>query len=179
MHTLLEARIILDEIYEIQQVPVQYRSRDCRKPVSARFCAVRVDDTLNQRGKDLFLKKEFELAIVDGRRRRFGFQKLAYSGEQGAEWASQPIRVTVIEAPALQFFNGHEILKLSRSAKVMSGLLLRDTSLMAVIKSIVQLSETLESSCDVFFDRACKGDTCRNLVSREYVLSVREPVYRL
>lgn len=40
-------------------------------PISGRFAIVQVNDMLNQQGMDLFLKREFALAIVGGRHRPF------------------------------------------------------------------------------------------------------------
>lgn len=93
---------------------------------------------LEQRGKGLFIKKEFALAIVDSRHSRFGSQKSAHSGEPVNEWASQPVQTTLIDVSSSMPVSDHEILKLNIAANVMTGLVSRDTGLIAVIKSLVQ-----------------------------------------
>lgn len=52
---------------------------------SARFGAAKVDDMLVQQKGDVFFKKEFALATVDGRSRRSCTRKLADSAEPGSE----------------------------------------------------------------------------------------------
>lgn len=54
-------------------------------PVPRRFGAIKIDDMLEQRGSDLFLRKEFALAFVNSHHRRFRHQKLADSDESGTD----------------------------------------------------------------------------------------------
>lgn len=54
-------------------------------PVCRRFGAIKVDETLQHRGANVFLKKGYALTIVDGLYRRFRVQKLADSGEPGSK----------------------------------------------------------------------------------------------
>lgn len=77
-------------------------------PVSGRFGVVEVDDMLEKQEVDLFLRIDLALAIVDGCHHGFSIQKLAGSAEPRAECASQPFRMTLIEAPGSQLFTDHE-----------------------------------------------------------------------
>lgn len=52
-------------------------------PVFGGSSAVKVEDVFEHRGMDVFLKKEFVLAIVGGPHRRSYIQNLAHSGEPG------------------------------------------------------------------------------------------------
>lgn len=69
--------------------------------VSARFGAGKIGDILEKQRTDLFLNKEVALDIVDGHHRCFCIQKLANSGQSGAEWASQPIRMIFFHSNGL------------------------------------------------------------------------------
>lgn len=66
-------------------------------PVSERFGAVEVTELLEQRGTDLFLRKEFGFATVDGFQRPSRIRKPADYDEARTDWASQPIRMTFME----------------------------------------------------------------------------------
>lgn len=148
------------------------------KFVSDRFGAVEVEDMLEQQEPDLFLKEEIALAIIDGRHRRFCARKLADSGKQGTEWASQPTRLTLMKAAGSQVFTDQEVLKLSRSPNIMRELVLQDTSLIAVIESVAQCSKTLKSSYDALSDEARISDVCKDLASCEFVQGSVESTYR-
>lgn len=86
--------------------------------------------------------------------------------------------MTHIKAPGSQPFTNHEILKVSRSKNVRTGLVLRDTSLAAVIKSLVQYSKTLESSYGASFNEAPIKDTCEDLLSWRFLQCAVEATYR-
>lgn len=62
--------------------------------------------------------------------------------------------MTVLEALGSDPQTHHKLLKLSRSAKIMTGLVLRDTNLISVIKSLVQFTETFKCSHDNSFNEA-------------------------
>lgn len=113
--------------------------------VSERFGAVEVDFMFEQQRTDLFLRKEFSVAIVDGCYRWSCIQKLVDSGEPETNWASQPIRMTFIQAPGSQPLADREVLKHSLSANVMTRVSLQDTRFIAVIKSLVIYSKNFES----------------------------------
>lgn len=106
--------------------------------VSECFGGVQVDAVPKQRGPELVFKKEFALAIVDVRHRRSCAQKRVSSGEPGTERAAQPAWTTLVAAPASLAVTDHELPRRSPPANVTKGLLLRDKSLIAVIKFFVQ-----------------------------------------
>lgn len=118
------------------------------------------------------------LAIADGRHIHPCSQKLADSVEPRTEWALQSNRVNLIGAPGSQPPTGHELLKVSRLANVMMGLVMGDTSLVAVIRSLVQYGKTFELSYDASFDEACISNVCKDHVSSGYLQGAVEATYR-
>lgn len=103
-------------------------------------------------GERICSSTEFALAFFDGRHHRFCTRTLADSGEAGSKWASQPVHMTFFETSGSQLLSDLELLKLSRLPNDVTGVVLRDTRLVSVIKSIVKYSKTLESSCDASFN---------------------------
>lgn len=63
----------------------------------------------------------------------------------------------------------HERINLSSSANMLSVLILQDTSVTAVIKSLVQYSKTFGSSVELPFQEAGVVDTVKYLVSYWFV----------
>lgn len=74
---------------------------------SERLGTVDVEGMLEHCGKDRFNKDTFLLATVHNRRRRSCIQKLATSGQPGAERASKPIRTKPIRASDFEVFTEH------------------------------------------------------------------------
>lgn len=72
--------------------------------------------------------------------------------------------MTFIGASGSSPLTDHELIKLNRSNIVMMELLLRDTSLIALMMSLVKYGQTFESSHDAFFDEAHVCDICIDLV---------------
>lgn len=120
---------------------------------------------LDKQGTKLFLKTQSAHAVVKGHRHFSFIYTLANFGEPGAEWASQPIPMTLIEAPGFQLVIDFELLKFTRSGNVMMGLVLQDVHLVVVIKLVVQYSKNFQSSYDESFGEARMSNSCRNLVS--------------
>lgn len=80
-----------------------------------RFVAVEVKDLLKQRGTDLLLKESIRARYAQWSPPTLLYSKLADFGEPGAEWASQPIRMTRIKARGSQLFSDHELLTQAQS----------------------------------------------------------------
>lgn len=113
-------------------------------PVSGRFGAVGVDGILDQHVTGLFLTKEFALAIVESRHRRSCNQQLADFSEPGTKWALLLTQMTFIKAPGSRAHTYHELSKVDRSGSVLTGVVLQDRGLVAVMRSIVEYGRTLE-----------------------------------
>lgn len=81
---------------------------------------------------------------------------LLYSkdGEPGTNWASPSIRITLIKASGSKVYTDYELLKLSSTASVLSGTVLRDQSLTAITKLLVHYIKNFESSHNVFLQKA-------------------------
>lgn len=62
--------------------------------------------------------------------------------------------MTLFKAHGCETLTDHALFKFSRSKKVMGRLVLRDTSLIAIIKFHLQDSRTIESSFNAAFDEA-------------------------
>lgn len=101
------------------------------------FGATNFDSTSEHGSKEYFLKNIFLLAVSGGRNRHFCVQKLAMSGQRGIEWALERTWITPIKVPDSDGLTDHEFLKLSSSASTLLGLVLRDTTITAVVKSRV------------------------------------------
>lgn len=148
-----------------------------RNHVSGRFGTNEVYDVLEKQRMDIFLRKEFALSIVESRRRRFRIQKRADSEEPRTDWASRPVGVTLVLTLGAQPLIEHELLVLSAFANIMMGLLLRDPSLVAVIKSVVLHSRIFGSSYETFFDEARIKVICEKLESLGFLQCVVGTVY--
>lgn len=98
-----------------------------------------------------FSRNELALAVVGGHHRRFCLEKPADIGEPGTKRTSQPIQVTVSEAPGSHPLPEQKLLKLSRYPRFTTRLVLQDKSLTAFSNSLVQYSKTFLSSYDAFF----------------------------
>lgn len=114
-------------------------------------------------------QKKFTLAIFIGRRSRLCNQKLAVSGEPETGWASQPVRMTLIEVSGSYSVTNHDLPKLSGSVRVITGLMLLDSSIIGVIKSLLQYSGTFESSYHASFEKALISDIYKEPVSSEFL----------
>lgn len=101
---------------------------------SGKLRSVKVRSMLEHRGKERFFQDRFSLAAVNGRHCPSCFQKLTKPGQPGTEGALRPTLMTLIRAPGFQFLIGHELMKLTSSVIVVSGLVLWDTTVMAVMK---------------------------------------------
>lgn len=86
--------------------------------------------------------------------------------------------MTLFKAPGFPLLPDHELLQLSRFTNVMTGLCLRFTSLIALIKLLVLNSRSFQSSCDFFFDEAHISDTCKDLQYFEFLQGAGETTYR-
>lgn len=73
---------------------------------SGKLVSVRVDCMPKKRSLERFLKTDFWLATVDGRRRRYFIRKLACSAQPGTKLALRPNRITLITAPVSEVLNG-------------------------------------------------------------------------
>lgn len=73
--------------------------------------------------------------------------------------------MTPIKALVSQPLTDYELLKLIRSANVITELVLQDRILIAVIKSLVDYSKALESRYDSFFKEARTSGVCEDLGS--------------
>lgn len=82
------------------------------------------------------------------------------------------------QAPDLQVLTKPKLLKLSSFANTSSKLILRDTSVAAVLNSVVQYSTTSSSGYDVSFQDACVADIVRGLGSCMLVPGKVGSVYR-
>lgn len=103
-------------------------------PACETFGSVNIKSVPGQREKSNFYKNEFSLAVSDGRSRSSLIQKLATSVLPGAEWVLKPTGVTLIRASDSKVLTDHELSRLSNSANVLPGPVLRDTCVTAVIK---------------------------------------------
>lgn len=74
-----------------------------------------------------------------------------------------------ITASTSERFMDRELLKLSSSAHVLSGLLLKDLSFTAFMRSQVRSNKTFASSYNVSFQKACVTDMAKDLVLRGVV----------
>lgn len=128
--------------------------------------------------KSAFSRKTFSLAIVDGCHRGACIQKLGTSVQPGTECAFQPIRMTLIRASESAARTKHEHVKLSSFTKILSEHFLQDTSVTAVINSLVQYSETFESTYGAFFQEARATNAAKNPSSCGLIYDTVESVYR-
>lgn len=132
--------------------------------VSGHFDAFEVHDMLEQQKPDLLPEKEFALAIADCRCRCSSTQKHADCGERERKRALEPIRRTFLDASGSRPLREHKLLKRSRNMNVVTGFLLCDTRLTAIIKFFVQHSRTFESNYDPSFDEPRISSICKDLI---------------
>lgn len=128
--------------------------------------------------EQIFFSKKFTLAIADGPHRPCYTQKLASSGGLETEWASQFVRTAFVEARGSQLLEGHAVRRLSRLPNDMTGSVLRNISIIAVIQSLVLYKRTLGSSYDPVLDEARTNNICKELVSCEFLPGGCEATYR-
>lgn len=87
-------------------------------------------------------EKKFSPTVVDGRHRHPCIEKLVSTGQLATKWASQLIWMTVIRAFYCEVRTDRMLLKLISFATMVSGLVLPDTSITALIRSLVRYSKT-------------------------------------
>lgn len=148
-------------------------------PVSGPLGALTVDEMHKFRSTEFLLKKSFSRAVFDGRHCRSLIEKLAESGESGTEWTLQSAQMILSKAICFQVLTDYELLRLSWSARVLSGLVLRDTSLISIIKSLVQYSEMFDSGYDVSLYEAWIAAISKDLVSCVRIQGANESSHRL
>lgn len=105
-------------------------------------------------GKEDFVEEKCSLAVFDGLHNRSFIRKLATTELPGTEWTLHSIPMTIIRAHESELPTDHEPIKTSSFPSLLSGLFLRDTNANAVITSVGQYSETLDSSYNVSFQEA-------------------------
>lgn len=109
--------------------------------------------------------------MLDSCHRRYCTQKPVNCKETGYEWASQPTRMTLDKGHDSEPLTDHELLKPSRLAVVIVGLVMRNEILAAVLESLVKQRKGFKSNNDAFFDKTRLSDTykgslfCENLQS--------------
>lgn len=123
-------------------------------------------------------QKNFALAIVEGPHLRLCIQNVANSGEPGTKCASQLIWTVLVEALGHQPFTRHKLLKFSRTANVVTGLVLQGRALIAVMRSVMQDIKTSMSSYDVSFNETRTKSICKHLVFCEMLQGAAEALYR-
>lgn len=85
-----------------------------------------------------FLKEKFSRGAIDGCHHRSCIRNLATSEELVTERASQRIWMTLIRDSESEALKDRELTTLSRSSSMLSGLVFRDMSATAVLKSLAQ-----------------------------------------
>lgn len=134
------------------------------RSASGKFGAIYIDSTLEHRGNDRFFKDKFPLTAVHGRHGRSRIQKLARSEQYGSARALQPSYLTLLRARDYDVRTDHELLELRGLAKMLLRLVFRNKSFTAVIRSLIQYSNTFHSTCDIFFQKARVADIGKGLV---------------
>lgn len=134
-----------------------------------KFGAVTIDNMLERHSKERFLSDGLLFLVVDGRHRRACIPKLARFGQLGTGCASQSIRMRRIRAPWSDVLLYNKLIKPSSSGNMLFGVVLRDRTVIAAIKLLIQYSRTIDSSYEVSFQEASVADTTRDLVSGLFV----------
>lgn len=137
-----------------------------------------VDNALEWRGRDLFLKKEFALSVVGGRHGCFCTHKRGDFGAPGTRWASQPVRMTRYRSmchstPQRSWSTQIEMMR-KRHGETRAA----RTRLTVVIKYFVHYSKNLESSYSAFFDEARIPDICSDFLFSGFLQGAAEAICR-
>lgn len=128
---------------------------------SETFGSVKVNDALEQRANEHFLKTGLFFAIVDGRHHLSCVRELASLGRLGTEQASRRLRLKATTAPGSKHFTHFELLRLSSFTSVLSEFVLQNLSSTEVLKSMLEYSMTFDSSCNVFLEKTLVADATR------------------
>lgn len=86
--------------------------------------------------------------------------------------------MALVKELGFQSLMDHELFKLTRSAAVMTELVLREASRPAIVESVVQSSMIFELRYDAILNEARVSNMCRDLISRETMHGAIETVYR-